>query len=75
MSTATKNRKTAQRVGERIRECRREKGWTQTEFAKRIGKLQSQVSEWENGEYEPQLDTLLMIAKKLNVEIGVILAR
>lgn len=72
---ATKDMATAQRIGEKIREFRKAKGWSQAELAKKIGRLQSQVSEWENGINEPQLVTLLDIAAKLKVEIGQILAR
>lgn len=72
---ATKDMATAQRIGEKIREFRKAKGWSQAELAKKIGRLQSQVSEWENGVNEPQLVTLLDIAAKLKVEIGQILAR
>lgn len=72
---ATKDMTTAQRIGEKIRDLRKAKGWSQAELAKKIGRLQSQVSEWENGINEPQLVTLLDIAAKLKVEIGQILAR
>jgi transcriptional regulator with XRE-family HTH domain len=72
---ATKDMATAQRIGEKIREFRKAKGWSQAELAKKIGRLQSQVSEWETGFAEPQVATLLAIATALKVDVGQLLAR
>ncbi len=72
---ATKNMTTAQRIGEKIRAIRKEKDMSQADLAKKIGKLQSQVSEWETGFAEPQVDTLLAIATALKVDVGQLLAR
>lgn len=67
---ATKQRRVNKSVGERIRELRIGLEMSQATLAKKIGSHQSEVSEWEQGLHEPQLVTLLKIAKALGVEIG-----
>jgi transcriptional regulator with XRE-family HTH domain len=74
MNMATKDTGTARRIGERIRDERKKRQWSQALLAEKIGKLQSQVSEWENGECQPQLDTLMVISRVMKIEIGKLLA-
>lgn len=64
-----------QRIGGKIRTHREAKGWSQSDLASKIGRLQSQISEWENGVNEPQLSTLIAIASALKVDVGQLLAR
>jgi transcriptional regulator with XRE-family HTH domain len=35
-------------IGSRIRQLREARGWTQAQFAKRVGVTKSAVSQWEN---------------------------
>lgn len=42
------------------------KGMTQTEFAKKIGVKQSQISEWLKGKAKPSYDLMKQILKESN---------
>lgn len=46
------------RIGETIRELRKEKGYRQEELAKAIGYSKSVLSKIENGKISPTLDIL-----------------
>lgn len=50
-----------------LRDFLSENGITQTEFAKKIGVKQSQVSEWLRGKAKPGYDTLKAMASAFNV--------
>ena len=50
-----------------LREFLEDSGITQTEFAKRIGVKQSQVSEWLRGKAKPGYDTLKAMATAFEV--------
>jgi transcriptional regulator with XRE-family HTH domain len=47
-------------LGDRIREERENKGWSQTELGKRVGVGKSSVSQWENGTTK-KMDGLNMV--------------
>jgi transcriptional regulator with XRE-family HTH domain len=46
---------------ERIRQLREGLGWSAEELADRIGVARQTVHAWEAGQYQPQLDKLLLI--------------
>ena len=48
-------------VGQKIRQIRTSRRWTQSDLASRIGVTQSDLSRMENGEYKVGLDTLFRI--------------
>ncbi len=48
-------------VGQKIRQIRKSRRWTQSDLAGRIGVTQSDLSRMENGEYKVGLDTLFRI--------------
>ncbi|MBF9135361.1 helix-turn-helix domain-containing protein [Plantactinospora sp. S1510] len=50
-----------------LRTAREAHGWTQDEFAKRVGTSQSHLSDIERGVTFPQVDTLLRIAEELGI--------
>lgn len=56
-------------LGERIKELRKEAGWSQGELAERVGTDARQVSRYENGRITPSLDVLVRIAEVLNISI------
>ena len=58
---------------EKIKKLRKEKNWTQEELADKIGTDKRQVSFYENGKYIPSADTLINIAKTLNISIDYLL--
>ena len=59
-----------QLVGPKIRQLRKERKFTQTDLATRIGIQQSDLSRMEKGEYRVSLDTLFKILAEFNVSIG-----
>lgn len=57
-----------------IRELRQEKGWSQSELARRAGIKQGVLSYIESGRTpHPRIDTLMAIAKALEVPIDELL--
>lgn len=55
-------------VGQRIKELRRERGWSQEALAELIGEIQqSQVSEWERGKTIPETLSLFRVIRALGV--------
>ncbi len=59
----------------KIKELREESGMTQKELASRIGNLQRNVSNWENGISEPDCKTLIDIADVFDVSLDELLGR
>lgn len=58
-----------------IRSLRIEKGWTQREFAEKIGTSTSAVANWEVGTRIPKADKLEEIADLFNVDIDYLLGK
>jgi transcriptional regulator with XRE-family HTH domain len=56
-------------LGERIKELRKEVGWSQGELADKVGTDARQISRYENGRITPSLDVLARIAEALNISI------
>jgi transcriptional regulator with XRE-family HTH domain len=57
-------------LGERIRKLRRQKGWSQEEFAAVSGLHRTYVGAVERGEKNLTLSTMLTLAKTLGSTIG-----
>jgi transcriptional regulator with XRE-family HTH domain len=53
------------RFGERLRRARLEGGWSQFEFSMESRIPQSDLSNYENGKYEPNLVTYIKISRVL----------
>ncbi len=62
-------------LGERLRALREKKGLTQTEFAKRIGIPNQNVSNYERGFRQPDYDTLKKFADYFEVTTDYLLNR
>lgn len=62
--------RTLTQIGTAIQRARRQKGWTQTELAKRAGVRQATISLIETGETPAKLDTLLAILAALELELA-----
>ena len=52
-------------LGHRIHLLRRQRKWSQTDLAARVGARPSQISRYERGEYEPRPDMLRLLAEAL----------
>lgn len=57
-------------LGHKIATLRDKKGYTQERFAEAIGLSLSHIAKIEIGLHAPRLDTLLKMAKELNVEVN-----
>jgi len=56
-------------LGERIRQFRRQAGWTQGEFARRANIGRITLSRLESGDHSPRYRTLVALAKALGVSV------
>ena len=56
-------------IAKQIKAVRTNNGWTQTEFAEKLYTFQPVVSKWERGELEPNIQTLVKIAKVANMTV------
>ncbi len=52
---------------DRLRSLREEKGYTQEEFAELLGETRLQIWRWENKKSIPDAETIVRLAKTLNV--------
>ncbi len=59
----------------RIKELREEFQLTQKELADKIGNVQRNVSNWENGTSEPDCETLLRLADVFGVTLDELFGR
>jgi len=54
-------------LGERIRELRKEKGWSQAELGELVGTDSQHISRYETGRITPSVDALVRLAAALDV--------
>lgn len=57
-------------ISKNIQNIRFQKGMSQEELAEKLSVSPQTVSEYESGESEPSIDTLLQIAEILNTDIN-----
>ena len=58
------------KIGLRIVELRTQKGWSQSELARKLGKDRQAVEKLENGKVNPTLYSLQQVATALNVSLS-----
>jgi transcriptional regulator with XRE-family HTH domain len=56
-------------LGERIRQLRSERSWSQDELAAHVGSDARAISRYENGRITPSLDALVRLAEVFNVSL------
>ena len=61
------------KVGERIKELRRDKNLSQEEFAAEVGLSRSYLSLLETAKQDPSLSTLFRVAKVLGLSVSELL--
>ena len=54
-------------VGKNLQTARKEKGYTQADFAKLLGKYQSDYSDYETGKVQLDYDKIVLICQKLEI--------
>ena len=62
-------------LNEKIKELRISQGYSQVEFARRLGVTKQCVSNWENDNVVPSIEMLVKIADLFHVSTDYILAR
>ena len=60
-------------LAERIKQLRKEKGWSQDELAQHSGVDGRQISRYENGRITPSVDVVIKLAKTLGVSTDYLL--
>ncbi len=50
-------------IGERIKKCRQEAGWSQEKVAQQLGVSRQSVTKWESGQSAPSTSNLFQLAK------------
>ena len=66
------NRKT---FGNKIKEIRKSKKWSQTELGDKVGMTHQEISRIENGLHNIGIETLAMVAHALGYEIDLVKKR
>ena len=61
--------------GQRIRECRQEKGLTQEEVAKTLNITRSTYAKYEREELQPNIDMILLISNFFEVTTDYLLGK
>ena len=56
-------------IGDRIAELRKNKGYTQVEFAKKTGLSRQIISKYENNECDPRLFNAMCICEVLGISL------
>lgn len=64
-------RSTRKAVIEAYIKCRKDKGMTQAELAKRAGIPRTNITRFESGSYNPSLEMLVKLAAALNMSLQV----
>ena len=59
-----------QKIGSFLAELRKEKNLTQDELGEQIGVTNKTISRWENGNYLPPVEMLLILSKLYDVGIN-----
>ena len=62
-------------VGDKIKELRKKKDWSQTELAKKMNLKSSNLSRYEAGKIQPSLPIMERFAKVFNVSIDYLLGK
>jgi transcriptional regulator with XRE-family HTH domain len=65
--TKKKGTTLASEIGARLRAIREHNGWTQKQFAERLGVTPSQLSNWELGKIEPSTESQVSICEELDL--------
>jgi len=56
-------------LGQRIKQLRKEKGWTQKALANHIQASHAQLNKYESGQNTPPLDRLILLAEVLDTSV------
>lgn len=57
-------------ISKKLRQCRREKSWTQEQLSEESGVAVRTIQRIENGQVEPHLQTISLLANSLGLEVN-----
>ena len=60
-------------LGERLRDLRKQKGYSQTQMARKLHITQGAISQWENGLTTPAADQLVTLAQVFGISVDELL--
>ena len=66
-------RKVLERLAMKLKELRKQRGWTQPVLAKKSGLSPGYIARVETGRHDPKLSTLVKLAKALGVTVSELL--
>jgi len=61
------------KFGDKLRQVRKEKKITQQQLSKAVGLSRPSIAQYENNVYEPNIDTIKLFAKYLNIDVAELL--
>lgn len=64
----------AKKIGQFLKELRKEHNMTQEQLGEKVGVTNKTVSKWENGNYMPPVDVLLILSELYHISINEILS-
>jgi transcriptional regulator with XRE-family HTH domain len=62
-------------IGEKIKELRKEKGWTQRKLAEKISVHRNMIRCWETGKNEPSIFNCILMADVFGVSLDELCCR
>ena len=62
-------------LGERVRELRQRRGWSQQQLAEKVGVRQKQISSYERGTNTPSAEILISMAEAVEVSLDFLAQR
>ena len=62
-------------IGEKIKELRKTKGWSQGQLILKAGIKQQHISGWETGKYEPSIQNCIALANAFDVTLDELCCR
>lgn len=63
------NKTLARRIGRNIAALRVAGDWSQAELAARVSIERSRLAKWENGDHVPPIESLVVLARELDVRL------
>jgi transcriptional regulator with XRE-family HTH domain len=60
-------------LGERVKQLRKEAGWSQAELGEKVGTDSQRISRYENGRITPSLEAIVRIAEVFDISLDYLL--
>jgi transcriptional regulator with XRE-family HTH domain len=60
-------------IGNKIKNLRKEKKWTQWDLARKLKVVQSQINRWESGQFTPSIEVLKKLSRIFDVSLDTLI--